>query len=82
MASASSSTSLRVGVRSKAARISLHRFLMNINGTHLTPFSVDDTIPDAADGEAPKRKILTDEEVDAGFDLIREVVVCLFPVTS
>ena len=54
------------GVRSKAARIGLHRFLMTINGTHLTPFSVDDHIPDAADGEGPKRKILTYEEVDAG----------------
>ena len=27
------------GVRSKAARIALHRFLMTVNGTHLTPFS-------------------------------------------
>ena len=63
------------GVRSKAARIALHRFLLNVNGTHLTPFTLDDNIPDVGDGEGPKRKILSHEEVDAGFDLVREVLL-------
>ena len=60
------------GSRSKAARVALHRYMMGINGTHFTCYATKDVGEDQAEAEGTKRKILSVEEIDAGFDLIRE----------
>ena len=60
------------GSRSKAARVALHRYMMGINGTHITCYTTKDVGEDQAEAEGSKRKILSVEEIDAGFDLIRE----------
>ena len=62
------------GVRSKSTRVALHRFLLGVDSTHLTPFAIGDGDRDAGEAEGSKPKILTDEEVDAGFDLNHDVV--------
>ena len=41
------------GVRSKTARVALHRFVLGIPGTHLTGFSIQEGDGEAADGDGP-----------------------------
>ena len=60
------------GARSKSARVALHRYMMGINGTHIACYTTKDGGDEQAEAEGTKRKILSDEEIDAGFDLIRE----------
>ena len=59
-----------VGVRSKGSRAALHRLFMSINGTYITSFTVQET-PEGGKDNEPKKKLTSDEDIDAAFDLIR-----------
>ena len=59
-------------LRGKAARVALHRFILGLGGWHITNCEVvGDQAADPAEG-GPKKRLLTPEEIDAGYDLIRE----------
>ena len=59
------------GARSKGSRVALHRLFMSINGTHITSFTTQE-VPEGDKDHEPKKKLTSDEDIDAAFDLIRE----------
>ena len=59
------------GARAKGSRVALHRLFMSINRIHVTNFAVKEVGEDDADPNN-KKKLQSDEDIDAAFDLIRE----------
>ena len=66
------------GARAKGARVALHRLFMSINGFHITNFDVKESAEDDKDADS-KTKLVSDEDIDAAFDLIRQDSCNLIP---
>ena len=57
--------------------MALHRLFMSINGFHITNFDVKESADDDKEVDS-KRKLVSDEDIDAALDLIRQEIISIF----